>query len=78
VEATSPQPTSIVIEQVVLRCGCDNPSGHADLGLPCPTPRASEDKGVVAAWYATPDEPTPPRRIRGVMGRIRREIREGL
>jgi hypothetical protein len=74
VESLSPQPTSIIIEQVVIRCGCSDPESHASQGLPCPTPRSTEDLGVTAEWHATDEQPTPPPRISGLVGRIRRHL----
>lgn len=37
------------IRAVVTRCGCGDPWSH--IPNPCPSPRAVEDKGVVAYYH---------------------------
>lgn len=49
----------VSIEAVVTRCGCGDPlrlHGRDEQGglLPCPTPRAIEDKGTVSYWHVNP------------------------
>lgn len=47
--ATTAQPVSISLAAVVIRCGCGEPESHA--GAVCPTPRETEDLGIVNYWH---------------------------
>lgn len=38
------------IAVTVIRCGCGDPDAHASQGLPCPSPRAVEERGVVSEY----------------------------
>lgn len=38
------------ISATVIRCGCGDPDAHASLQLPCPSPRAVEERGVISEY----------------------------
>lgn len=41
------------IQAVVIRCGCGDPLAlHPN--DPCPTPRASENRGTISYWHKNP------------------------
>lgn len=38
------------IEATVIRCGCGDPLAHASQGLPCPSPCAIDNRGVISEY----------------------------
>jgi hypothetical protein len=53
------QPRALEIGARVIRCGCSARQKraidwHGRGGVPCPRPRAIEDRGVIAAHYRNP------------------------
>lgn len=63
------------ISAVVIRCGCGDPMGHAAQNLPCPTPAAVEDRGMIAEAVVTAAERTNP--FRRIAQAARQGWREG-
>lgn len=55
------------LEAVVTRCGCGDPA-RIHPGAPCPTPRAIEDRGVIARFNVP----------RSMAGKIKRRIQNLL
>lgn len=38
------------IGATVIRCGCGDPDAHASQQLPCPSPRAVEERGIISEY----------------------------
>ena len=38
------------IGATVIRCGCGDPLSHAEMQLPCPRPRAVEERGIISEY----------------------------
>ena len=42
------------VSATVIRCGCGDPLSHALQQLPCPTPKAVEDRGIISYYHKNP------------------------